>query len=154
MAGSSEQEIQIPFCTYAWQMIGMTISEPAMLIFDGEQLKLITENEKNGFAGHFSEVKNITFPWYYFGGGFKCEIKNQKFRVSLVKPNGGAYLSTKASFRIRDLLKTAGKKGFESLDAAGVIGAIATTHEAATSIVEGRKNLRKWKTIFAVNFKN
>lgn len=77
------------FCAYAWRLRGMTGSDPGILIFDGERLDFRTVDSQT--LADWSEVESIRYPWYYFGGGFKCRIRGEEFRFSLVMPNNGQY---------------------------------------------------------------
>lgn len=38
------------------------------------------------FEAPLSEVSEVRWPWYYFGGGVKLKIGDQKYRLSFVKP--------------------------------------------------------------------
>jgi hypothetical protein len=34
-----------------------------------------------------TEIRDLTFPWYYFGGGMKLTAAGERHRVSFVRPN-------------------------------------------------------------------
>ena len=33
-------------------------------------------------------VKDVVSPWHYFGGGANMKVKDKRYRLSFVKPNG------------------------------------------------------------------
>jgi hypothetical protein len=73
-------------CTKAWLLVGMTRSIPGVLELDGGRLILTTEQEQV-FDVSLTEVTEIRFPWYYFGGGLKLQIGAEGFRLSFVQPD-------------------------------------------------------------------
>jgi hypothetical protein len=34
------------------------------------------------------QVSDVTWPWYWFGGGFKARVGGQLYKVTFVRPNG------------------------------------------------------------------
>lgn len=55
----------------AWLMVGATQSLPGVLWHDGHRLVLELEGEHaaRGLDVPVAEVRDVAFPWYYFGGG-------------------------------------------------------------------------------------
>lgn len=71
----------------AWQLIGTTRTKPGYLIKDEDRLIFEVEGKKV-FNAPMSEITDIVFPWYYFGGGVKMSVRTTNYRFSFVKPNG------------------------------------------------------------------
>lgn len=76
------------------------------------------------------EVRDLTFPWYWFGGGFRAEIAGTRRKVSLVRPQG----APAPTVRVLDL---AGLDGLDLLTAAGSL------YDAAA----GRRRARTWRAL-------
>ena len=70
-----------------WLMIGATQTRPGYLTLDGGTLTLEVE-EKTLFDVQLHQVEDVTFPWYYFGGGDKMSVEGEHYRLSFVQPNG------------------------------------------------------------------
>ena len=47
-----------------------------------------TSVEGQVFSVPLAAIEQVTFPWYYFGGGTKFRISGHQYRVSFVRPNG------------------------------------------------------------------
>lgn len=73
----------------AWLMVGATQSVPGWLRHDGQRLRFDTGTDQ-GFDVAVRDVTDITFPWYYFGGGCKVRVGQRAVRLSFVRPNGAA----------------------------------------------------------------
>ncbi len=54
-------------CTVAWLLIGLTDNVPGILELANGKLAFTTE-EGSVFSVPLSEVRDINFPWHYFGG--------------------------------------------------------------------------------------
>jgi len=74
----------------AWQMKGATVSIPGWLDLRQGRLRFVTP-ETTVFDVATSEISDIVFPWYYFGGGVKLKAAGVPYRLSFVKPNGAEY---------------------------------------------------------------
>jgi hypothetical protein len=73
-------------CTQAWLLIGLTRSIPGVLESADGRFTLTTE-DGCVFDVPLSEVTDVNFPWYYFGGGVKFKIGIDNYRLSFVQPN-------------------------------------------------------------------
>jgi hypothetical protein len=74
--------------TPVWRLSGLTGSEPGHLEFRGGRLIYTPlDNVLHGFSVTFEEVTDVSFPWHYFGGGFKMRIGGEQFRFSFVEPH-------------------------------------------------------------------
>jgi len=76
-------------CTQAWLLIGITRSLPGVLESTDGRL-LYTTEEKRVFDVPLSDVTDVNFPWYYFGGGVKFKIGTESYRLSFVQPDDGS----------------------------------------------------------------
>ena len=72
--------------TVAWMLIGLTRSVPGVLELADGRLAYSTDDEQL-FNEPLDSVKDITFPWYYFGGGVKMTVNDERLRFSFVRPN-------------------------------------------------------------------
>lgn len=68
-----------------WLLIGLTGSEQGSLIYANGRIALHT-NDRCAFDVPLSEVRDVEFPWYYFGGGVKFSIGADRYRLSFVRP--------------------------------------------------------------------
>ncbi len=73
--------------TSVWRLIGLTGSEAGHLEFENGRLIYTLNNGGPGFDVPISEVRDITFPWHYFNGGFKMRIGSESYRFSFVEPH-------------------------------------------------------------------
>ena len=117
--------------TVAWRLIGLTRSEPGVLELKSQHLTFETD-EQQYFRTPLSEVRDVRFPWYYFGGGVKFRVGEAKYRLSFVRPNNAEDLS------LRLLSRTA----------VGGAAAAATVVIKARDIKEGRQLGRRWRAVF------
>jgi hypothetical protein len=116
--------------TRVWVLHGLFSSEAALLELAHGRLALTT-GKGRVFELPLSEVevKDVSFPWYYFGGGAKLKIVDAQYRVSFVRPNDAA-----------DQVGSAD----------GVIGAsleLLTLGSKINDIGEGRAAARAWKAV-------
>ncbi len=119
--------------TPAWLLMGISNSE-GVLELAGRRLAF-TSPKGRVFDAALADITNITFPWYYFGGGVKLQVGQSRYRISFVRPNGGAYAAS-------DLLASTGT-------AAGAAGALLTTGLTVQDIGSGRKAGKAWKAALA-----
>ncbi len=74
--------------TPVWRLKGLTGSEAGHLeLRDGRLLYTPIEPEKPGFDVPLADVKDVHFPWHYFGGGFKVRIGGEEIRFSFIEPH-------------------------------------------------------------------
>ena len=52
----------------------------------GERLVFDARDGRRLFDAALGEVSDVTFPWYYFGGGVKLRIGTDRYRVSFARP--------------------------------------------------------------------
>ena len=86
----------------AWLLRGATGSTEGVLELSGGRVSFTTtgvyhgvpftgEDDRGGEAGKvfeaaLSEIEDVKFPWYYFGGGAKLTVQGETYRLSFVKP--------------------------------------------------------------------
>ena len=75
-----------PIRSQVWILRGLGNS-PAVMTLTGGRLTLTTEKGAV-FDTPLAEVREIKFPWYYFGGGVKLTVGSARYRISFVRPNG------------------------------------------------------------------
>lgn len=73
--------------TPTWRLYGITGSVPGVLVLSGGRLTLAVEDGR-GFDASLSEVRDVIFPWYYFGAGMKVTVSGECYRLSFAEPNG------------------------------------------------------------------
>ena len=129
--------------TPAWLMKGMTQSLPGILYFDGQKFGFEAEDEKLSFSCSVTELTDIKFPWYYFGGGFKANAQNKAFRMSLVRPNGAEQVSKRVITKVG---KFTDNLGLETL---GIVSGLTAIIESTDSIREGRAAMKQWREFFS-----
>jgi hypothetical protein len=83
------------FASYTWILRGLTRSDPAWLETHEGRLRLVAPDAVV-FDVTWSEVTDVVFPWYYFGGGMKLRAAGIPYRLSFVKPNGAEYAAGRA----------------------------------------------------------
>ena len=114
--------------TPAWLLIGLTRSEPGVLELADGVLAFTTEGGRL-FAASLSEVGNVRFPWYYFGGGVKLSIGSVQYRLSFVRPNDASDIPGRLMARTED----------------GGGAALLTTGRKIMDIGEGRRAGKAWR---------
>ena len=72
--------------TRVWRLIGLRGSEPGFLELSGGRLKY-EPDDGPGFDVPLSDISGVTFPWYYFSGGFKLRVRGEEYRFSFVEPH-------------------------------------------------------------------
>jgi len=110
-----------------WLLYGLTRSEPGMLELAHGRLTCRT-NAGIAFDLPIADVRDLVFPWYYFGGGMKLTAAGVRHRISFVRPNDA----------VEDLpFRIAAREG----DAAG----LALVGMKARDIGDGRAAGRAWR---------
>lgn len=82
------------FASEAWLLEGLTVSISGRLVYRDERVTFTTF-EKQVFDAPLSELSEIVYPWYYFGGGVKLKVRGEEFRLSFVAPNESEYAAGK-----------------------------------------------------------
>jgi hypothetical protein len=82
------------FASDAWVLKGMTGSEAGWLDIHDGNLRF-TKPDGVVFDVPLSQVTDVKFPWFYFGGGAKLRAAGVDYRFSFVRPNGAEYASAK-----------------------------------------------------------
>lgn len=77
---------QQPLHTQVWLLIGLTGSEPGVLRLARSRLTFTTSDGRRVFDVALSEVRDVEFPWYYFGGGMKLSVGAERYRISFMRP--------------------------------------------------------------------
>lgn len=75
------------FSTDAWHLRGITRSLPGRLHLEANTISFVYDDGDVLFRAPLSEVREIVFPWYYFGGGCKLTVEGVRYRLSFVRPN-------------------------------------------------------------------
>ncbi len=118
-------------CTPAWLLKGITGSVPGVLELHNGRLAFSTEDGRV-FEAALNDVREVNFPWYYFGGGVKLAVKNERYRLSFVRPDD----ATDVPGRL--LARTAGP---------GVVAGLLTVGQKIVDIGEGRAAGKAWKAV-------
>lgn len=101
------------FDAHVWLLKGLTGSEPGRLRLTRERLRFSTRAGLL-FDVPLQEVREVTYPWYYFGGGMKVRVGDVQHRFSFVRPNGAEHAVGRALGEAGDpaaLVVAAGKIG-------------------------------------------
>ncbi len=72
--------------TPVWRISGLRGNEPGLLELSNGRL-IYDATDGMGFDVPLAEVSGVTFPWYYFNGGFKLEVGGEEFRFSFIEPH-------------------------------------------------------------------
>jgi hypothetical protein len=107
------------------------MNTPAVMTLAAGRLALATDAGVLCDAA-LPEVKDIKFPWYYFGGGVKLTIAKTRYRISFVRPNGAEDVSDR-------LLAGA------NLGAASLVAAADELQRKYRDISSGREAGRVWR---------
>lgn len=86
-------------CTPAWLLVGMTRNVPGVLALVDGRVSFHTEDEVI-FDAPLAELRDVTFPWYYFDGGLKLSIGGEQHRISLVRPNDAEDIADRLLARV------------------------------------------------------
>jgi len=69
-----------------WLLSGMTGSQEGILQLADGRFAFTDIDGQTVFDVPLSEVREVEFPWYYFGGGMKLSIGAERYRVSFMRP--------------------------------------------------------------------
>ena len=127
---------QLAYRTPAWLLVGMTGSTPGVLEYADGRLVFSTDQGRL-FDAPLSEVHNVTFPWYYFGGGAKLTVAGQQYRLSFVRPNGASDIPGRLM------------AGSDIAGAAGDVLALLTAGRKIVDVGTGRQAGKRWQAILA-----
>jgi hypothetical protein len=119
-------------CTPVWQLIGMSGNVPGLLELGDGRLSFTTEAGRV-FDTPVSEVGEIRFPWYYFGGGANFKVGTASYRISFVKPNGAGDVPDRLLAHLGDGVEVA----------AGIL----TIGRKVSDLGKGRKAGKAWKSV-------
>jgi len=72
--------------TEAWLLKGIFGNVPGVLGLDEGRFTFVTDDEQAIFDAPLSEVGDVKVPWYYFGGGIKLRVGDERYRLSFVRP--------------------------------------------------------------------
>ncbi len=72
--------------TPAWLLRGLTGSEAGSLELANGRFTFTSDEGQRIIDVALSEVREVKFPWYYFGGGMKLSIGTERYRVSFLQP--------------------------------------------------------------------
>jgi hypothetical protein len=117
-------------CTPAWLLVGLTRSVPGVLELVDDDLAFTTDDGRL-FDVPLAEVRDVEFPWYYFGGGVKLRVGAERFRLSFVRPNDASDLEGRLLARSED----------------GGAAALLTAGRKVLDIGDGRRAGRAWKRV-------
>lgn len=121
--------------TPAWLLIGLGNVPGVLELADG-RLGFTTE-EGRVFEAPLSQINDLKFPWYYFGGGMKLRVGNEKYRVSFVRPNGASDVPGHLFART------------DILGAAGDVVGLLTAGRKFLDVGQGRRAGKAWKSVLA-----
>jgi hypothetical protein len=96
----------------------------------------LTSERGTVFDAPLAEVREIEFPWYYFGGGVKLSVGATRYRISFVRPNGAQDVPDR-------LLANAGAGAPSALAAAGEV------YRKYRDISAGRSSGKTWREAFS-----
>ena len=120
------------FSSPVWQLKGpFAVPVPGVLTFAHGRLSFTTEARVE-FDAPPSALIDVTFPWYYFGGGVKLRLEGRRYRLSFVRPNGAEDLSFRLRARVGD-----------PFAAALIVG------RAFRDITQGVRAGRTWKALLS-----
>ena len=120
----------------AWILAGRLRHVPGLLVADRGRLEFRTADGP-AFAAPFAQVGPVTWPWWWFGGGFVATVGGERFKVTFIRPNGapaapGTSLADAALFA-----------GGISDSGFGPARAVAGLHDVHV----GRAAARRWKQV-------
>ena len=114
------------FASYAWRLIGTFRTEAGWLDLTAGRLRYTTP-VREVFDVPLSEVTDVIWPWYYFGGGVKLTVGVEQYRLSFVLPNGAEYPTARL------------------MAAAGDPAALALVVQKGDDIAKGRGAGKEWR---------
>lgn len=94
----------------AWLLKGLSGSEEGMLTLENGRLSFVLGlvTDELVFDCPLSEVREIKFPWLYFGTGCTLKINSVKYRLSFIQPGntaGGEYAGIPEARRVGRIWK-------------------------------------------------
>ncbi len=119
-----------PIRSQVWILRGLGNSPAVMTLVAGRLT--LTSEQGAVFDTPLADVKEIKFPWYYFGGGVKLSVDSTRYRISFVRPNGAQDVPGR-------LLADARAGATSALAAAGEV------YAKYRDISEGRSAGKAWK---------
>jgi len=75
--------------TPVWLLMGLTRSVPAALQVAGDRIMLATSSCPL-FDVRLQQIRDVRYPWWWFGGGVKLMVGRRPYRISFVRPNDGS----------------------------------------------------------------
>ncbi len=123
---SGSAKLPSPYASDAWLLEGWTRSVPGHLEWRKGRLRFLTADAVL-FDIAPAELRSLTFPWYYFGGGAQLVAAGTRYRLSFVRPNGAEYAVTRAAAAVGSPL--------------ALLGAA----DKVVDIVSGRRVGRRWR---------
>jgi hypothetical protein len=85
---ATDSALPSEFGSPAWILVGLTRNVPGWLAYCDGGIAFADVDGEVIFAAPLSDVTEVKFPWYYFGGGLKMKVLGEKYRISFVRPNG------------------------------------------------------------------
>lgn len=122
--------------TAAWVLVGMTRNVPGILATDGQRLTFASAEEVV-FDSPMEEISEVVFPWYYFGGGCKLRVGDERIRLSFVRSNNAPDATDATLNAARDLVL--GSPGGQLQRAVGSL----------RDIGKGRAAGKAWRSVLA-----
>ena len=114
------------FASYAWRLIGTFRTQAGWLDLTTGRLGYTSETRGEEFDVRLDEVKDVVWPWYYFGGGVKLTVNGEQYRLSFVLPNGAEYPTARMA-------------------AAADPGSLAVVLQKGNDIAAGRDAGKEWR---------
>ena len=84
------------YASCAWLLIGTFRTAAGWLDLTAGRLRFSTP-DKVVFDVPLAEVRDVDWPWYYFGGGVKLSAAGERYRLSFVLPNGAEYPAARSA---------------------------------------------------------
>lgn len=126
-------ETAVEFDSPAWILVGLTRTLPGWMAYQNGCVAFADCDGDVIFSAPCAEITHVTFPWYYFGGGLKLRVLDQRYRISFVRPNGTTDISSRpAAWRS------------DAQNAAAVAKLVETKFR---DIRDGRAVTRVWKKL-------
>jgi hypothetical protein len=76
------------FGSPAWILVGLTRNLPGWMAYCDGWISFADIDGEVLFVAELSDVTDLKFPWYYFGGGLKMKVLGERYRISFLRPNG------------------------------------------------------------------
>jgi hypothetical protein len=125
-AGGAAGAADDDYASYVWRLIGTFRTEAGWLDLTAGHLRYTTPY-REVFDISLAEVKDVIWPWYYFGGGVKLTVHGEQYRLSFVLPNGAEYPTARL------------------MAAAGDPAALALVAQKGDDIARGRGAGKEWR---------